>query len=234
LGEVIEAAELAGGMATGIGVIGRWPQLRRLLLTRDVAGLSLASATIGASTESGWTYYLVRSELWIGAVASSLLVLINVLVAVITARAGARAGPGLTSAGAWGVALAALAGVGGVPVLGLVLGLSFAVQMAPAVWSAYRTPLPTGLAAGSWLLLCCESALWGVYGLHHTDFALTAFSVVGLSASAAILARMASTGVWRLTGGAVLGGSVVGDGQRDQSPSWSPATPNQNRARAQS
>ena len=65
------------------------------------------------------------------------------------------------------------------------LGFAYAVQVTPAVWCAYRTRTPVGVARATWLLLALESALWSIYGAAHSDPAMLTFAAVGLTASAA-------------------------------------------------
>ena len=69
----------------------------------------------------------------------------------------------------------------------------YAVQVGPAIWTVWRTPSPTGVAAANWSLVGVEGALWCVYGLHHGDPAITSFGIIAMVAAAATLARKATT-----------------------------------------
>jgi len=77
--------------------------------------------------------------------------------------------------------------------LGVALGLSFGVMMTPSLWTAYRTPDPSGISAGTWWLGVAEAALWGFYGWHNADAGIITFAVTALLGSAGMLARLAAT-----------------------------------------
>jgi hypothetical protein len=81
--------------------------------------------------------------------------------------------------------------------------------MAPALWMAYRTPLPTGISPGTWWLAVAEAALWGFYGWHHADAGILTFSVVALTGAVAMLARYSAT---NRTARAVAGVTRSGSG----------------------
>ncbi|NIP82166.1 MAG: hypothetical protein GWM90_24270, partial [Gemmatimonadetes bacterium] len=70
----------------------------------------------------------------------------------------------LARGAAWVAVLAAVGAGGGWPLFGIVLGWSYAVQLSPSVWTAYRTDRPTGVSPGTWTLISVEGVLWGMYG----------------------------------------------------------------------
>ena len=78
--------------------------------------------------------------------------------------------------------------------LGTALAVSFVLQVTPSVWTAYRTERPTGLSAGTWLLILAELACWGVYGLHKSDARLIVLGCTGVVASALMLVRARRAG----------------------------------------
>jgi uncharacterized protein with PQ loop repeat len=96
---------------------------------------------------------------------------------------------GLLSAAILGAAF----GLGSWHVLGLVLGWAYIPQLAPAVWTAYNTPTPIGVSAGTWALIGIDAALWLVYGALLDDTPVVIFGVVGFVASVLILARVWAT-----------------------------------------
>jgi hypothetical protein len=59
------------------------------------------------------------------------------------------------------------------------LSVAFAVQVAPAIWVAYRRSHPSGVAVGTWLLVAGELTCWGVYGVHRSDSRLMTMGVIG-------------------------------------------------------
>jgi hypothetical protein len=68
-------------------------------------------------------------------------------------------------------------------------GRSLVLQVAPSVWTAYRTDRPTGISPGTWRLIFAELLCWGVYGLHRSDPRLTVLGWTGVTASVLMLAR---------------------------------------------
>jgi hypothetical protein len=108
-------------------------------------------------------------------------------------RAGRELSAGAWRAAAWGVFLAASGVVAGWATFGVVLGLSVAVQLAPPVWTAYRSPNPSGVSAGTWWIGLAEAVLWGYYGLFHDDAGIITFGIVAAAVSILMLARYYAT-----------------------------------------
>jgi hypothetical protein len=81
--------------------------------------------------------------------------------------------------------------------LGTLLTAAFVVQVAPSLWTAYRTACPTGVSAGTWALILGELACFLGYGLSRPDPRLTALGATGVAASALMLARILWTGMAR-------------------------------------
>jgi hypothetical protein len=77
--------------------------------------------------------------------------------------------------------------------LGTLLTASFVVQVAPSVWTAYRTARPTGISSGTWMLILGELACWLIFGLRESDPRLITLGVTGVAASALMLARIRHT-----------------------------------------
>jgi hypothetical protein len=75
----------------------------------------------------------------------------------------------------------------------VLLAGAYAVQVAPVIWTVWRTPSPSGVAAATWSLVGVEGALWCVYGVHHGDPAITSFGIIAMVAAVATLARKAVT-----------------------------------------
>jgi hypothetical protein len=78
--------------------------------------------------------------------------------------------------------------------LGALLTVAFAVQVAPSIWTAYRTERPTGISAGTWLLILGELCCWLTFGLYKSDPRLITLGLSGATASALMLARILATG----------------------------------------
>lgn len=96
--------------------------------------------------------------------------------------------------GAWAILLLAAYPVVGRAGLGTLLTAAFFVQVAPSLWTAYRTARPTGISSGTWLLILGELSCWLVFGLYRSDPRLITLGVTGVVASTLILARIHRTG----------------------------------------
>jgi hypothetical protein len=73
--------------------------------------------------------------------------------------------------------------------LGTLLTAAFILQVTPSIWAAYRTPRPTGVSAGTWLLIFGELTCWLAFGLHKPDPRLIALGATGVTVSALMLTR---------------------------------------------
>jgi hypothetical protein len=187
------AAELAALVATALAAAGALPQLHRIVRRGDRRGVSLTSAAIGIGTETAWFGYATGAGLWSALPEAALMGLSNTVLAVLLVRRGAQLGVAVAAAVAWLATLAAIGVIGGAVGLALVLGAAYAVQVAPAVWTAWRTSTPTGVAGATWAMVGVEGILWGAYGLHHADPAMLTFAGTATLAAAAILTRKAIT-----------------------------------------
>ena len=112
--------------------------------------------------------------------------------------------------------------------LGTLLTAAFAVQVAPSIWSAYRTAHPTGISRGTWLLILGELACWAAYGADESDPRLITLGALGVVASVLMLARTRWPGVWSggTSGGGGRGGEPVAlaQGQGDGAERGGPGT----------
>lgn len=117
------------------------------------------------------------------------LILAGVLAIMLTVRGQARARPTLLIA-AWAAALVIAGVVAGRSGLGTLLTAAFILQVTPSLWAAYRTARPTGVAAGTWLLILGELSCWLAFGLHASDVRLVTLGCTGVTASVLMLARI--------------------------------------------
>ncbi len=90
----------------------------------------------------------------------------------------------------WAALLAAAGALFGRAGLGTLLTAAFAVQVAPSIWTAYRTARPTGVSRATWLLILGELGCWLAYGVHESDPRLTVLGALGVNASLLMLARI--------------------------------------------
>ncbi len=169
------------------------PQIVKLLRTGDSSGVSTTWPALGFISNIGWFAYLISQELWLSIVAP----LVTFIAYAVTLWALARTGRDLRASYwrgvAWAVLLVATTLAAGWTTLGVVLGLSYGVMLAPSVWTAFRTMDPSGISAGTWWIGIAEAVLWGYYGWYHGDSGILTFSVVGLVGSALMLVRFYAT-----------------------------------------
>jgi uncharacterized protein with PQ loop repeat len=166
------------------------PQLTAVGRTGDTAGVSWSWAALTSISNSGWIAYFALSRLWTALVpATSATVLAGVLAVLLGRRAGIPRRPAAIAAG-WVVLLAVAWVAAGRTGLGTALTVSFVLQVAPSVWTAYRTHRPTGISRGTWLLILAELLCWAGYGLHTSDPRLIVLGCTGVAASVLMLARV--------------------------------------------
>ena len=186
--------ELVAWVATALAATSALPQVRRLRTTRDLAGVSLAGPAIGVVSEAAWLVYVIEVELWSAAPEPVLMVVANVAVVAAVCRSGGRLGPAVLVGAGWAAVLTLVTAAGGWAALGAMLGVAYGIQMTPYIWSAFRVREPTGIALNTWTFSLVEAALWGAYGLTHSDAPIVLYAVIGTISSAAILARRLRTG----------------------------------------
>ncbi len=165
------------------------PQLAHVRRTGDVVGVSWSWAALTSVSNGGWIVYFALSGFWTALVpAISVTVLAGVLAVLLARLGGVSPRPVAITAG-WAVLLALAWAVAGRVGLGTALAASFVIQVAPSVWTAYRTHRPTGISRGTWLLILAELLCWGLYGLHKSDPRLIVLGWTGVAASVLMLAR---------------------------------------------
>jgi uncharacterized protein with PQ loop repeat len=186
-------AAAAAVVATVLAALGLVPQVVKLVRTRVPDGVSVTWTVFGMVTNATWAIYLVAQALWL-AVPSVVMVTVGYAATfVMLRRLGLPAAPGIRMGALWTATLTATGVVGGWTLLGTVLGFSYAVQVAPGLWVAYRTYRPAGIAPATWALALVEGVLWGYYGWWHADVPIMLFAVTASVASIAMLARFGAT-----------------------------------------
>src|SRR4029079_15137360 len=89
--------------------------------------------------------------------------------------------------------LGAVGRVGGWTALGFVLGFSYAIQITPTIYSAYRSHVPTRIAPARWLMVMGETSLWMFYGFARHEPSIAIFGIVAWCAAGTITLRWTST-----------------------------------------
>ena len=179
-------------LAAGFAIPQFLPQILKLRATDDTAGVSWSWAALTSVNNMAWLAYFLLSRYWIALVPSiSATVLAAVLALMISVR-HAWSARSAAMVGAWAIILLVSGTLAGRAGLGTALTIAFALQVSPSIWSAYRAASPTGVAAGTWLLILGELSCWTIYGLHKSDPRLVTLGVTGVTASLLMLGRLAA------------------------------------------
>jgi uncharacterized protein with PQ loop repeat len=187
--ESVDAATLAALLATVVSIACTWPQVVRIRRTGDIAGVSITAAMLTVCSELGWTAYLGGEGLWSAVPEGAFNIAANSLLAVAVVRAGGSARAACGVAASWLAVLVAARAFGGPAALAALLGAAYAVQLTPAVITAWRTWSPSGIAVPTWTLRLTEAVLWGLYGHVRSDLPLVLFGIFGTVESCAVLLR---------------------------------------------
>jgi uncharacterized protein with PQ loop repeat len=180
-------------------VLGSWmafPQARRIARTRRVDGVSSAWIGVSLAINGWWLAYGLVVGVWaLIPVSIVSLLLYGVMAWYFVRSVGRPALPGL-AVGMFGLGMLPLPFlvVGGWQLAGVAVGLSYGVQLMPAVVASLRTTALSGVSSATWIIAFVEAALWLVYGLGVDDVALTLAGTVGMTLASVILARLAATG----------------------------------------
>ena len=169
------------------------PQIRKLRATRDTVGVSPSWAALTSINNAAWLAYFTMSRYWTALIPSSSATLLAGTLAVMLIR---RRPPGPRPAAliaAWAIMLAVAGIAAGRAGLGTLLTAAFLLQVTPSLWTAYRTARPTGISAGTWLLILGELTCWMMFGLHTSDPRLITLGTSGIIVSALMLARIHRT-----------------------------------------
>lgn len=169
------------------------PQIVRLLVRRDPAGVSATWAGFGVVTNAAWVYYLASHEMWIPLLAPALALVAYTVTLAVIARLQ-RAGQWVWHSALYMIAIGLAAPVGGLATLGLFLAVAPAIQVAPELITVFRERHPSGLSPATWALAATEALLWGAYGWLIADTALLGYGLMTSAASLLILGRWAWTG----------------------------------------
>jgi uncharacterized protein with PQ loop repeat len=187
MGNAVDYAPLA---AAAFALPQFLPQLLKLRATRDTAGVSWSWATLTSVNNGAWLIYFALSGYWTALVpASSATLLAGALATILALSGQAKARPALIIGG-WAALLGAALTVAGRTGLGTLLTAAFVLQVAPSIWTAYRTDRPTGISRGTWMLILGELSCWTIFGVHNGDPRLATLGFTGIAASVLMLARI--------------------------------------------
>lgn len=180
--------------ATAFAVPEFLPQILKLRARHDTAGVSWSWATLTSINNAAWIAYFALEGYGVALVpSSSAVLLVGTLAVMLTLRGRATLRP-LVLISAWAAMLITAYAVAGRTGLGTLLTAAFIVQVAPSIWTAYRTARPTGLSSGTWMLVLGELSCWMIFGLYKSDPRLITLGMTGVTASALMLVRIHRTG----------------------------------------
>jgi uncharacterized protein with PQ loop repeat len=180
-------------------VLGSWmafPQARRIARTRRVDGVSATWIGVSLAINGWWLTYGLVVGVWALVPVSVISLLLYGVMAWFFARSVGRAAlPGF-ALGVFVLGMVPLPFlvIGGWELAGVAVGLSYGVQLMPAVVASLRTRVLAGVSSTTWIIAFVEAALWLVYGLGVNDVALTLAGVIGVVMASVILSRLAITG----------------------------------------
>jgi len=187
---IVLSAMLVVANVMGAGMI--VPQVARLNRLKTTEGISAAWIGVGLAMNLWWVGYGLANGLW-GIIPVSVVAF--ALYLVMAAQFVALNGLGSLRSCARGAALLGLLPVpalvlSGWPTAGLVVGLCYAIQFAPAALAAVRYDQLEGVSPVTWVMAGTEAAIWLVYGFHQGDAALIIGGGGGLAMSCLILVRL--------------------------------------------
>ena len=187
---MINVLDYAPVAATGFAVPQFLPQILKLRATGDTAGVSPAWAILTCFNNAAWLTYFTLEHYWTALIPSvSATTLAGTLAILLAMRDRPKPRAAIPIA-AWATMLIAAGLILGRTGLGALLTAAFVIQVAPSLWTAYRTQCPTGVSAGTWLLILGELTCWLTFGLHKSDPRLITLGLTGVTAGALMLARI--------------------------------------------
>lgn len=179
-------------LATALSVAMLLPQLRRIRIVRHIDGVSVTWPVLGVAANGWYSAYLMWAELWVAAVGAVVITLLYLALAGLALRFAPDDRRGALLRGGTAVAVfCVVLGAFGWETLGVVLGLTYGVQLTPAIWTAWRSSTIGALSATTWIVGAVEAALWLVYGVYESDTGVVVYGVTGVVCSGLILARIA-------------------------------------------
>ena len=95
----------AAAAATMLAAIGALPQVRLVVRTGDVRGVSFSMVTLGAAAEAGWFAHFASRGQWAAVPASFVIVAAYGALGVALARAGSRPRQPVAIGACWAVVL---------------------------------------------------------------------------------------------------------------------------------
>lgn len=180
-------------------VLGSWmafPQARRIARTRRVDGVSATWIGVSLAINAWWLSYGLVAGVWALVPVSTISLLLYGVMAWFFVLSVGRDAIGGLALGVFGLGMVPLPFlvIGGWELAGVAVGLSYGIQLLPAVVASLRTSVLSGVSSTTWIIAAVESMLWLAYGVGVGDVALTLAGLVGVVMASVILVRLAVTG----------------------------------------
>ncbi|MBC6459110.1 PQ-loop domain-containing transporter [Actinomadura sp. HBU206391] len=192
MGQLFDYLPLAAAV---FGIPQYLPQIIKLRVTHDTAGVSWSWATLTSLNNAAWLAYFISAGYWTAIVPSSAAALLAGAVATMLTVRGRATSRAAAAIGAWASLLVAGYAVAGHTGLGNLLTMASIIQVTPSIWTAYRTAHPTGVSHWTWMLIFGELFCWTIYGLYRSDPRLITLGGTGVTASVLMLTRIRRTSV---------------------------------------
>lgn len=192
----VDAIAITPVLAAGFAVPQFVPQILRLRRTDDPAGLSTPWALLTGINNAAWFGYFAASRYWFALIPSASVAVLGGCLAIMLNRRHPMTSRIWMMIGAWTLVLGMAASVDR-RLLGAALTAAFLVQVVPAVTTAYRTPDPTGIAPGTWLLILAELSCWTAFGVAKRDAPLIVLGTTGVISALMMLSRVRAVDVER-------------------------------------
>jgi uncharacterized protein with PQ loop repeat len=173
-----------------------YPQVARLVRTRNTEGISGIWAGVSFSMNLWWLSYGLANNLWGLVPVSAVAAMLYALIVVVYLRLLRRRAIGQLALGALVLGMTPLPFfvLGGWEVAGIAIGVCYGMQLAPALFAALRTRNLEGVAPATWIMAWIESVIWLAYGASVADGALLVGGVSGAAMASLIIARLVVTG----------------------------------------
>jgi uncharacterized protein with PQ loop repeat len=179
--------------ASVLTVVFLLPQIVKLIRTGNSNGVSATWPALGFVTNIGWLAYMISQGFWAAIIAPLVTFISYGVILWALARNGRNLRTSYVRGMVWTGLLVAITLMAGGSALGVFLGFSYGVQLAPSIWAAFQTADLSGISPGTWGIGLAEALLWGYFGWYHTDLGIVIFGIVGVVGSGLMLIRYYAT-----------------------------------------
>jgi uncharacterized protein with PQ loop repeat len=185
--------DIAGAAAVVSSLAFVWPQVVRLLRTRDPQGISALSALWAMGGFSLWTAYGLDRHLYPIVIANGQALIGFAIVLVLRCLWGDPVRSVRTIATAEAITIVVYASTASSTAVGIAAILVGATSFLPQAYVALRALDVAGVSAATYTLLTLSASLWILYGVLRRDALIIApnLLIVPTAALIAVRARLA-------------------------------------------